>query len=68
MTPAPSSQTYLWPAALPEPLAIVPGESYADPTGFVLTLTDATGGQLHARIGGGAHAQFTGDPRPGAQP
>jgi heat shock protein HslJ len=68
ITPAPSSQTYLWPAALPEPLAIVSGESYADPTGFVLTLTDATGGQLYAQIGGGAHAQFTGDPRPGAQP
>ncbi len=68
MTPAPTSQTYLWPAALPEPLAIVSGESYADPTGFGLTLTDATGGQLRAQIGGGAHAQFTGDPRPGAQP
>ncbi len=68
MTPIPPSQTYLWPAALPEPLAIVPGESYANPTGFVLTLTDATGGQHRARIGGGAHAQFTGDPRPGAQP
>ncbi len=74
--PSPSTEpeardapVYLWPTALPEPLVIVPDASFADESGFELVLSDATGGQLRARIQGGATVTFDFDDPPfGVEP
>jgi hypothetical protein len=60
---------YLWPASLPEPLAIDPAQSAADETGFVLELSDASG-ELQATILGGTYvtAAPVDDPPFGAEP
>jgi heat shock protein HslJ len=58
---------YLWPDVLPAALAIVPAQSYADETGFVLVVADATGA-FSGMLSSGAYLNVAGEQHPDAQP